>query len=133
MIALKNCDWQKRVLRIVSARGWVTSYILLMLLSVNSAVFFGGRTLLPLTSSPGLLLPPYGYTGPAADYLTTLDPLGSLNHSYAYDVYAERTLRQGELPLWNPYQGLGQPFMANSLSAVFYPLNWFHLLLPYAW
>lgn len=34
------------------------------------------------------------------------------------------SLLNGHLPLWNPYNGLGVPFVANHQSAVFYPLNW---------
>ena len=31
------------------------------------------------------------------------------------------SLTQGELPLWNPYIGLGRPFLADLQNAVFYP------------
>lgn len=34
------------------------------------------------------------------------------------------SILNGHLPLWNPYNGLGAPFVANHQSAVFYPLNW---------
>src|SRR6266545_3128591 len=105
----------------------------LMLLSVNSAVFFGGRTLLPITSTLGICSPPCGYAGPSAAHLTAVDPWGALNVDYIYDVYTAQTVWHGSLPFWNPYEGLGQPFLANDLSAVFYPVNWLHLLLPYAW
>jgi len=39
-------------------------------------------------------------------------------------------LRRGNLPLWNPHIYAGVPFMAGFQSALFYPLNWMHLLLP---
>lgn len=32
-------------------------------------------------------------------------------------------MRSGHLPLWNPYQGCGQPFLASLLYGVFYPLH----------
>lgn len=38
-------------------------------------------------------------------------------------------LRRGELPLWNPYQRLGQPFAATLYSQAFYPPRWLALLL----
>ena len=44
--------------------------------------------------------------------------------------FAARTLHQGFLPLWNPYQFCGTPFVANSQSAVFYPLNLLFVLMP---
>jgi len=44
-------------------------------------------------------------------------------------------VKQGELPLWNPYTHAGTPLLANLQSAVFYPLNILFLLLPFnlAW
>jgi hypothetical protein len=38
------------------------------------------------------------------------------------------SLLSGGIPLWNPFNGLGAPFIANYQTAVFYPLNW--LLFP---
>ena len=38
------------------------------------------------------------------------------------------SLLDGIFPFWNPYNGLGVPFLANHQSAVFYPLNW--LMFP---
>jgi len=35
----------------------------------------------------------------------------------------------GTIPLWNLYNGMGSPFLANYQSAIFYPLNWF--LIPF--
>ncbi len=45
-----------------------------------------------------------------------------------YRDFAAAALREGRLPLWNPYLFLGAPFLANSQAAVFYPLHW-----PLAW
>lgn len=45
-----------------------------------------------------------------------------------YRDFAAAALREGRLPLWNPYLFLGVPFLANSQAAVFYPLHW-----PLAW
>jgi hypothetical protein len=39
------------------------------------------------------------------------------------------SLRAGELPLWNPYVRLGQPFAATLYSQVFYPPRWAAVLL----
>lgn len=49
---------------------------------------------------------------------------------YPWRLFAARTLHQGFLPLWDPYQFCGTPFVANSQSAVFYPLNLLFVLLP---
>lgn len=49
---------------------------------------------------------------------------------YPWRVFASNTLHSGYLPLWNPYQFCGTPFVANSQSAVFYPLNLLFYILP---
>jgi hypothetical protein len=41
----------------------------------------------------------------------------------------KRAVREGVLPLWNPYQGFGSPHIGNGQSALFFPLNWFVPLL----
>ncbi len=51
---------------------------------------------------------------------------------YPWRLFAAQTLRSGYLPLWNPHQFCGTPFVANSQSAVFYPLNLLFCLLPVA-
>ncbi len=43
---------------------------------------------------------------------------------YPYKAYVAETLRQGRLPLWNPYLFMGAPLLANSQVGLFYPLNW---------
>lgn len=49
---------------------------------------------------------------------------------YPWRKFAAETLRSGTIPLWNPYQFCGTPFVANSQSAVFYPGNLLFLLIP---
>ena len=44
--------------------------------------------------------------------------------------FAARRLASGQLPLWNPQQGLGAPFLATLQAGVFYPPNALHALLP---
>jgi hypothetical protein len=38
------------------------------------------------------------------------------------------SILSGHWPLWNPYNGMGVPFIANYQSAVFYPINWLLLI-----
>lgn len=47
--------------------------------------------------------------------------------------FVRASLRAGELPLWNPYQGLGFPVLGDPLYGVYYPPNWLVLLVPDAW
>lgn len=62
------------------------------------------------------------------------DPLvwDGIAQYYPWRLFAAETLRQGLLPLWNPYQFCGTPFIANGQSAVFYPLNFLFWVLPVA-
>ncbi len=41
-------------------------------------------------------------------------------------------LRQGHIPLWNPYVFSGAPYFGGFQSALLYPLNWLFLFLPLA-
>jgi hypothetical protein len=52
--------------------------------------------------------------------------------TYFYPMYHEaaRRLAQGELPLWNPWQLAGLPFLATMQTGVFYPPNLLYLFLP---
>lgn len=53
-----------------------------------------------------------------------------LLYFYPYREYAAAILRNGEIPLWNPYIFMGVPFLANPQAAVLYPLHWPLLWLP---
>lgn len=49
---------------------------------------------------------------------------------YPWRAFAAASLHSGFIPLWNPHQFCGTPFVANSQSAVLYPLNILFCLLP---
>ena len=36
----------------------------------------------------------------------------------------------GNVPLWNPHIFGGTPYMASFQSALFYPVNWLHVIMP---
>ncbi|MDH7600784.1 MAG: YfhO family protein [Armatimonadota bacterium] len=42
---------------------------------------------------------------------------------YPWRVFYARCVREGKIPLWNPHQFCGTPFLANAQSAVLYPPN----------
>jgi hypothetical protein len=48
-------------------------------------------------------------------------------------AFLRQSLLAGEIPGWNPYQGLGFPVFADPLYGVFYPPNWLYLLLGPDW
>ena len=41
-------------------------------------------------------------------------------------------MRNFRLPLWNPYNASGEPWLANPQTAIFYPPFWIFLLVPFA-
>jgi hypothetical protein len=47
---------------------------------------------------------------------------------YGWRAYGFGEIKDGRLPLWNPYEHLGMPFVASIQSAIFYPVNWFCVL-----
>ena len=49
---------------------------------------------------------------------------------YPWREYAFAQIAAGRLPVWNPLVGAGAPLLANYQTAVFYPPNWLHLVLP---
>lgn len=75
---------------------------------------------------------PWRTANPAA--LVPWNPLmwDGIAEFYPWRLFAAQTLRSGTLPLWNPHQFCGTPFVANSQSAVFYPPNLLFCLLPVA-
>src|SRR5262245_40865847 len=58
-----------------------------------------------------------------------LDARAALLLHLPYKVHAAEALRGLRLPLWNPYVGLGRPFLADPETAVLYPPNLLHPLL----
>ena len=46
--------------------------------------------------------------------------------------YTAEYLRVWKLPLWNPYNASGEPWLANPQTGVFYPPTWLFIALPFA-
>jgi hypothetical protein len=51
---------------------------------------------------------------------------------YPWREFAFEQLKQGQIAVWNPYNGAGAPLFANYQTALLYPPNWLHLILPHA-
>lgn len=65
--------------------------------------------------------------------ITISQPHGDLAFHYAHlRQFGFEELRKGNLPLWNPYNFSGMPFVGFFQSAMFYPPNMVHLILPLA-
>ncbi|MBK6647404.1 MAG: hypothetical protein IPG44_16925 [Anaerolineales bacterium] len=92
-------------------------------------------------NSPGLggrqfnsLNPPEGYAGRMPDQPITIEPWGASVINVPYEVRIRQYLFEKELPLWNPYQGIGQPFAAQGEGALTFHLpfyaRWYHTPNP---
>ncbi len=99
----------------------------LVFLALASVVFWwpcliGGRV--PVAAVYQQQMPPFG--APATPPPRAWDALlwDSMAQFYPWRVLLQRGLRSGELPLWNPHQYCGYPFVGNGQSAIFYPPNW---------
>jgi hypothetical protein len=57
---------------------------------------------------------------------------GSNADMYVYHLpvreFGYSYLKEGKIPLYNPYTNCGMPFLATYQAALFYPLNFFHVL-----
>lgn len=51
-------------------------------------------------------------------------------HRYPFAAFISRALSGGELPLWNPYNWSGTPFVADISADFWYPLNLLYAFLP---
>lgn len=52
---------------------------------------------------------------------------------YPARTFFHETVRAGQWPWWNPWTGLGRPFLADPQTAVFYPFTWLFAVLPPLW
>lgn len=59
----------------------------------------------------------------------------TIRQTYPWKTLVVKMLKQGQLPLWNPYNFSGSPLLANFQSSAFYPVNIFYFLFsqPAAW
>ena len=109
--------------------GWAILGCALVATLFLSPALFTGRYLSPADMLydyyPWRAVQPEDWTGPSnnglSDSVLVFEP---------FPAYAARRLQSGDLPLWNPDNMLGAPFIGNMQSALFYPLNWPQLLGP---
>ena len=77
-----------------------------------------------------VLNPPEEYRGRLPSTRITAEAWGASVVIVPFQVRLRDYLLAGELPLWNPYQGLGQPFAAQGEGSPYYPLEVMRALLP---
>ena len=53
--------------------------------------------------------------------------------AYPLALYHREAFWHGEMPLWNPYNYCGVPFLAQWNTLTLYPLSLFYLIFPLSW
>jgi O-antigen/teichoic acid export membrane protein len=91
----------------------------------------GGRTLLPADNLFAVepfksAAPQFGFGGVPHNRL--LDDL--VLENYPWKNFILESIRAGEIPLWNPHQFAGIPFLAAGQHSALYPLSAIFYLLP---
>lgn len=103
--------------------------IWLLLLILLWPVTFGGKLLLPADML--MVMQPWKEHAAELGFQRVHTPfLDSIQQHYPWRKFAAEQMRQGVVPLWNPYMCCGTPFVANNQSACFYPETWLFLLMP---
>lgn len=129
----RNTPYHKAIVR--SELVQITLAYALVLCIAFPDVVFGGRTLL---TSPYMasVMPqgPYEYPGhvPREKFegFPRYDPASSAWITEPNAVLTHNLYASGQLPLWNPYVGAGQPLAGDLFSGTFNPLKFFLYIWP---
>lgn len=120
------------------ARRWSSDALALAILLFVVLLFFrdvlaGPRVLLPVDVL--YRIPPWsGLSEASAQVVPHNELIGdAILQNVAWKSFARGSLARGELPLWNPYEFAGMPFMAGGQSGSLYPLGFLFYLLPVAY
>jgi hypothetical protein len=87
-----------------------------------------GRRLLSGISGAAALAPALVWLAPALLARRAPSFRDQGDFFYPLKLYTADRLRAGEIPLWNPLSGTGEPWLANGQSGVFYPPTLLFLL-----
>jgi len=113
-------------------------FVVFLILFFVTAIFFYKTFLHGLVPFPGDLLiaeynpwKTYSYLGyNPGSYPNKAQYFDVLRQFYPWKTFAVDLIKQGALPLWNPYNFSGAPLISNFQSAIFYPMGIFYLILP---
>ena len=110
--------------RDVAALGLIAAAVLILMWPVT----FGGKLLLPADML--MVMQPWQAHAKEMGFDRVQTPfLDAIQQHYPWRKFAAEQLREGNIPLWNPYMFCGTPFVANNQSAVFYPETWLFMLM----
>src|SRR5262249_40640464 len=108
---------------------WLAAVILLIgITAIDYLPVFRGY--IPFPAAIVFMYPPFVSAAPVGYPMTHSNMDDLANSFYPFHTLAARAVRDGSLPLWNPYLLAGTPFLANAQSALFYPPNYLYYILP---
>ncbi|MBI3939935.1 MAG: YfhO family protein, partial [Acidobacteria bacterium] len=111
-----------------SRREWMRAS---MAIAAVSALFLSPALLTSRVLLPADLLASYApWATEAANVPQNANLSDSLQQFYPYLHFFREQMRRGHFPLWNPYVLCGTPFLANSVTAVLFPITWLVLAIP---
>lgn len=103
----------------------LNNWVVVLIFAILVATFFWKTIFLGHVTIPADILKEW-YPWKAAESLEyhphNTVMADAVNLIYPFDVFAGQSIKNRDLPLWNPYIFSGTPFMANIHSLVFYPL-----------
>lgn len=105
---------------------WI-GFVLLIILFMAPALA-PGKVMLPLDIVTRVW-PPWQEPNQAADVHNPLIT-DVVDYIFPVKAFVAEQVKQGTLPLWNPYVLGGYPLTYNTQAALFYPLSVFYYLLP---
>jgi len=112
----------------VCSRRMRPYFVFLILAGASFPGVLAGRALVPACYQQQWA--PWGVPEARPERLWNPIQADGILQFYPWRHFAREELLAGEIPLWNPYQFCGAPFVANGQSAVFYPPNLLFWLLP---
>jgi hypothetical protein len=86
------------------------------------------RRRLPGILAAAAIVPALFWFGPALAARSAPSFRDQGDFFYPLKLYTTDRLRSGEIPLWNPLSGAGEPWLANAQAGVFYPPTFLFLL-----
>jgi hypothetical protein len=90
---------------------------------------WGDRHALPLTLLAAIALSLFALPLLTGEVFTLRD---HFDYFQPLRWFTATELQAGRLPLWNPYNASGEPWLANPQTGVFYPPAWLFVVLPFS-
>ena len=102
---------------------YLTLAVAAVFLTFFAGILFNGKTLSSTAITPGVgPKGVFGYSGRVVKTLPIKDPGAYSWHHYPLMNLNSQAYLSGQLPLWNPYNGMGQPLVADQQSGGFSPM-----------